>query len=209
MANIFENIDSKNKYKLLRSFRADIYKYSKNESVLSIVNENNNICLITKGSVKVVRTNESGNDSILDIIKENNIIFNSFISVNISECDILTNEDTEIISMNYSDVINYTGKNKCYNTLIKNLFIILENNAKDTNERISILTKKGIRNKLLEFFDILYSKTNSRNLYLPLTYTELADYIAVDRSAMSRELKTLKEEGFIQVTGKRITLLYR
>ena len=37
----------------------------------------------------------------------------------------------------------------------------------------------------------------------------VADYISVNRSAMFRELKNLKEEGFIEVNGKRITLLYK
>ncbi len=40
------------------------------------------------------------------------------------------------------------------------------------------------------------------------TATDLADYLAIDRSAMSRELKYLKEEGFIEIKGKRIKLLY-
>ena len=80
---------------------------------------------------------------------------------------------------------------------------------KEMNERINILSKKSIRNKLLEFFNLSFTKNNSRNIYLPFTFTELADYLAVDRSAMTRELKILKDEGFIRITGKRITLLYK
>ena len=41
-----------------------------------------------------------------------------------------------------------------------------------------------------------------------MTYIELADYLAVDRSAMTRELKNLTEEGFIKREDKKITLLY-
>ena len=111
--------------------------------------------------------------------------------------------------MNYNDLINYRGKNKFYNILIKNLFKIITTKTKTINERINILSRKGIRNKLLEYFDIMCKKNNSRNIYLPFTFTELADYIAVDRSAMTREIKYLKEEGFIKTTGKRITLLYK
>ena len=80
---------------------------------------------------------------------------------------------------------------------------------KEINDRINILTKKTIRNKLLKYFDILHRKNNSRIIYLTITYTELADYLAIDRSAMTREIKNLKDEGFISITGKRITLLYK
>ena len=41
------------------------------------------------------------------------------------------------------------------------------------------------------------------------TFKDLADYLSVDRSAMFRELKHLKNEGFIEVNGRKITLLYK
>ena len=52
-------------------------------------------------------------------------------------------------------------------------------------------------------------KNGSKYIYLPFNFINLADYLAIDRSAMSRELKFLKDEGFIEIKGKRITLLYR
>ena len=209
MALIFENIDSKNKYKLLHSFRADIHNIKENESIIKIVNENNILCLITKGSLNLIRHNVNGNDFIIEIIEENNIIGPSLYNLNNIDYDLIANEETEIITMNYSDVINYRGKNKKYDTFIKNLFVIINTKMKEQSERINILTKKGIRNKLLEYFEIIYRKNNSRNIYLPFTFSLLADYLGIDRSAMTRELKYLKEEGFIKITGKRITLLYK
>ena len=71
-----------------------------------------------------------------------------------------------------------------------------------------VLEKKQIRDKLLEYFDIQYRKTRSRTITLPFSLKDLADYIAINRSAMFRELKSLKEENFIKIDGKRITLLY-
>lgn len=209
MTNIFDNIDSKNKYKLLHSFRADTYDIKENESIIEIVNDLNNLCLITKGSVNLVRNTISGNNYVIEKISENNLIGSSLYNLNDIDFDIITNEEVQIISMNYSDVLNYRGKNKYYSIFMKNLFRILNDRSKYTNERMIILTRKTIRNKLLEYFDIQFKKNNSRNIYLPVSFTELADYLAVDRSAMSREIKYLKEEGLISTTGKRITLLYK
>ena len=81
--------------------------------------------------------------------------------------------------------------------------------AKRTKVRIRILEKKQIRDKLLEFFDIEYKKSHSKFIYLPFSLKDLADYIAVNRSAMFRELKHLKDEKFIEIKDKRITLLYK
>ena len=77
---------------------------------------------------------------------------------------------------------------------------------KSNNERIEILTNKTIRDKLLAYFKNNTKNSNNRIVYLPFTLTDLADYLAVNRSAMSRELKTLKDEGFIEIKNKKIKL---
>ena len=71
-----------------------------------------------------------------------------------------------------------------------------------------MLSNKSIRDKLLDYFRILSKKTGSKVIYLPMSYTELADYLAVNRSALSREIKNLKDDELIETKGKRIKLLY-
>ena len=51
-------------------------------------------------------------------------------------------------------------------------------------------------------------KKLSKTFTIPLTYTDLADYLGIDRSAMQRELKNLKEDELISTTNKKITLNY-
>ena len=78
------------------------------------------------------------------------------------------------------------------------------------NIRIELLTKRTTRDKLLAYFKYIDQKTGdgSKNIRIPLSHTELANFLSVDRSAMTRELKYLKEEGFIEQIGKRIILHY-
>ena len=90
---------------------------------------------------------------------------------------------------------------------MQNIFDIQNNRYKDMNERIRVLEKKSIRDKLLEYFDIEYKKSFMRTIELPFNLKDFADYLAVNRSAMFRELKNLKEEKFISIKGNRITLL--
>ena len=77
------------------------------------------------------------------------------------------------------------------------------------NARVELLTKRSTRDKLIGYFTSLSSQKFSKSFKLPLSLTDLADYLGVDRSAMMRELKLLKEDGFIQKDGNRITLLYK
>ena len=77
------------------------------------------------------------------------------------------------------------------------------------NTRIELLTKRSIRDKLIGYFTLISSKNLNKSFTLPFSLTDLADYLNVDRSAMMREMKSLKEEGFIEKNGNRITLLYK
>ena len=78
----------------------------------------------------------------------------------------------------------------------------------EKNERIELLSKKTIRNKLLEYFKIKTENRITKNIYLPFTFMDLAAYLGVDRSAMHRELKHLQDEGLIEIKNKKITLKY-
>ena len=54
-----------------------------------------------------------------------------------------------------------------------------------------------------------HKKSRLKNIYLPFALKDLADYMAVNRSAMFRELRNLKDDNLIKVDGKKITLLYK
>ena len=210
MVNIFDGISNKNKEKLLRALKVDTLHYKKNESVLRLLQEKNMINFIVSGDVKLVLNNISGNEIVTDNLSDGDVFSQSITYIDETESDAIATSDTEIISMNYSDIIDYKDNTKeYYNVFIKNLFIIMTEKIRERNERIQILTKKTIRYRLLEYFEIMRKKNNSLNIYLPFNFIDLAAYIAVDRSAMSRELGYLKDEGFIKMVGKRITLLYK
>ena len=76
------------------------------------------------------------------------------------------------------------------------------------NERIELLTKRSIRSKLLHYFETESKKEHSKSFNLKYSYTDLADYLSIDRSAMMRELKNLKDDKLIQDVNKKITILY-
>ena len=79
---------------------------------------------------------------------------------------------------------------------------------KEKNERIQLLSQKTIRNKLLEYFNLKTENRITKNIYLPYTFIELANYLGIDRSAMYRELKHMQIEGLIEIKSKKITLKY-
>ena len=209
MENLFENISSKNREKLLKMLKAQTVPYRKGVNILSNVNRDNFIGIVDEGSLQIVFNDYNGNSIIVDEIEENQIFGNLISSINSDECEVITKDKTKIIYIDYDNITSTEIiKTDVYIIFVKNLIKLMASQLNTKNERIEILTKRTTRDKLLEYFRILSQNKGSKIFTIPFTFIELANYLSVDRSAMTRELKYLKMEGFIKVDGKRVQLLY-
>ena len=209
MRKLFNKISVKEQSKLLKLLETSVLIYKKDTAILSSIEENI-IGIILEGKAQIIRTDYNGNRTIMEELEEESVFGTALSSLSSDECEIITKEDTKVLIIDYDHILESENNNYAYyNQFIKNLLEITTNIIDEKNERIEILTKKTIRDKLLEYFNIYRKKHGTRNIYLPFSFTDLSDYLAVDRSAMSRELKYLKEEGFIETKGRKITLLYR
>jgi len=208
MTNLFTNISEKNQEKILKILEASTLNFKPNCQILTSVKLDNMIGIVLSGYMQIIRTDYNGNRTIIEELTENDV-FGTTISSLTDECEIITKEETKIVIIDFNNILNDVENNlSYYKQFIKNLLEIYTDKINTKNERIEILTKKTIRDKLLEYFKIVSKRNNSKKIYLTMTYIELADYLAVDRSAMTRELKNLSEEGFIKREEKKITLLY-
>lgn len=207
----FNGLNMLQKSKLFNLLEVHIYKYKKNQEILPTLGRENVFGIILQGSADIIKIDYDGNETIMEKLPKEGI-FNTYMNIiNSEENEIISREDdTEVLIINYNILLRHdNSKHVYYNIFMNNLFNIINDNFKKMNEKIRILEKKTIRDKLLEFFEIEYKKTYLKTIELPFNLKDLADYIAVNRSAMFRELKNLKEEKFISVKGKRITLLYK
>ena len=209
MDELFYNIDHNQRLKLLKILEANTMTFKKNNLILSSVKQENIICLLVTGHLQIIKTDYNGNRTIIEDLKENTVFGSMTLPISNNEYDILTKEDSQIIIIDFNEIIDYSESNTNYfNQFLKNLLKIISQKIQAKNERIEILTNKTIRDKLLAYFKNNTKNSNNRTLYLPFTLTDLADYLAVNRSAMSRELKNLKEERLIEIKDKKIKLLY-
>ena len=82
--------------------------------------------------------------------------------------------------------------------VLRNLPDLILHSIAEQNFRMFLLTNKGVRDKLLTYFNALSIENNSKSFILPFSLTDLADYLMVDRSAMMRELKRMTDEKIIK-----------
>ena len=94
----------------------------------------------------------------------------------------------------------------CHSRLVENLFRLVTDKATSLSERVEVLSRRSIREKLLRYFELQAAKNAGGTFSLPFSLSALADYISTDRSAMMRELKKMRQEMLVTVSGRRITL---
>ena len=208
MDELFYNISNANKLKILKDLEANTLSFKKNTIILSSIRKDNIICIVLEGYLQIVKNNYNGTRSIIEDLKENSIFTTktSFISNN--EYNIITKEDSKIILIDFNNILNSVENKSYFTTFLKNLLKIMSDKNEESNERVQILSHNSIRNKLLTYFKIMSKRNKSKIIYLPFNFTDLADYLSINRSAMTRELKSLKEEGFIEINNRKIKLLY-
>ena len=210
MTNIkaFEGIQEENVKKMLNCFQAITLHYKKDTTILSNVTNSTQMGVILNGTAIIVRYNYDGSRNIIENLKEGDP-FGSFSASSQEELYVITTSDADVVMFDYFHLVNRCKKNcEYHNQFVDNMLQILSNKLQINNERIEILTKKTIREKLLAYFNIESKRQISKVLTIPFTLTDLADYLSIDRSAMMREIKNLKEEGLISSKNKKIYLNY-
>ena len=168
------------------------------------------ICILLSGKADLIRYDLKGNQDIIEHFEQNDIFGEVFHTVNTNnELFVLATKDCEVLIFLYDD-LRIKCKQNCsfHNTLISTILELVLNNTIAQNTRIEILSKRSIREKLLSYFNILSSKSFSKNITLPFSLTSLADYLSVDRSAMMREIRNLIDEKIISKEGNKIKLLF-
>ena len=185
--------------------------FSKNEVITSYIEKRNQFCILISGNADLVRYDLNGNRTIIEHFTNNDIFGEVFYSITTNnELLVEAKSKCEVLIYNYYDIHTKCTKNcKFHQSLSEYLPELILDKITDLNMRIELLTKRTTRDKLLSYFDLLSTKNLNKTFKIPFSLTDLADYLSVDRSAMMRELKLLREENFIKKNGKEITLLYK
>ena len=190
--------------------KVQIKKFVKGETVTNFMEDRNQLCILLDGKIDLVRYDFNGNKTIIGHYEENDIFGEVFYATNSNnELFAVAKKNSEVLFFPCASLSTKCNRNCDFHKFLSNHLneLFLEQIMK-LNLRIELLTKRTIRNKILTYFDILSNHSLKKTFTIPFSYTDLADFLSIDRSAMMRELKLLCDEGLIEKNGNKITLLY-
>ena len=195
---------------LLECFHARIKKYEKEEMVIRQGDIISNIYLILEGGVNIEKDSYWGRRIIISRLGKNDNLALSFVgSKDVeSSVDAITVEDTLILILSYEKCTSMC-QNACtrHKVLINNLFQILSKENIELIQQIENVSQKSIRDKILTYLSNEAQKNHSDKFTIKFNRQDLADYLNVDRSAMSFELSKLQKEGLIKYNKNQFELL--
>ena len=207
---IFKSIDPTELDKVLKSLNARKISFKKDMTILSNLNNTFEVGIILSGKASVIRIDYNGVRSIVTELSTSDLFGGCFSDYMNDEMSVISDSNCEVLFVEYNLLLGKESKKVLHREqLIENIIDVLVKKISSYSRRIEILNKRSIRDKLLEYFHILESEQKSNIITLPFSYTTLAEYLSVDRSAMMREIKNLKDENIILTDKRKITLIFR
>ena len=202
--SIFKNMNPEEINDALKSLKSRCITFRKDHIILSNLVDDDLIGIILSGIASIVSYDYQGNRYIIENLEYDAIFGRPFSYFN-SDISIIAASDCKVLFLDYQALVDCDFK--C-NIINYNINRLLFGKLCSLYEKIEILSKRTIREKLLSYFNSIAKKKGKKAFNLPITYMKLADYLFVDRSAMMREIKKLKDEKIIYTSGKKITLNY-
>lgn len=199
--NLFKDISMEEYRQLLPCLNARDKTFQAGETICTYGSDFHDIGIIGTGTASVVRYEYNGARTILERLGPQDI-FGQLLSCGCGDTGLSVICDTPCQAM----FIQY-GKisspccSACshHHQLTKNLLELISERAVSLSRRVEVLSRRTIREKLICCFSQLACDNHSSSFCLPFTMVDLADYLSIDRSAMTRELRKMKEEGLIEM----------
>ena len=198
----------------MSSAASDVYKrqksYQKEAYIRHAGDPADFIGIIESGSIHILQDDYYGNRNITASISEGSLFGEAFVCAGIPHLpvDIVAAEDCNIMFLNGKKLLN-TCDNGCefHHTLIRNLLGIVAQNNMYLNQKIKYTSRKTTREKLMAYLTDQAKMKGSNDFTISFNRQELADYLGVERSAMSAELGKLTKLGILQTQRSHFTLL--
>lgn len=197
--SLFDGIDG-DLNAILGCMSPDIRNYPKDGIIILTGDCIDSVGIILKGGVKIIQEDLDGNINIMTELSVSDIFGEAFVCAGYSKSmvTVQATKDSVIMFLNYKKVIT-TCSSACsfHAKLIANMLKIIATKNIMMSQKIELMGKRSTREKLLSYFKTQVNLSRSRKFTIPYNRMELAEFLSVDRSAMSRELSKMRDEGIL------------
>ena len=201
---LFKGVEKNQLKSMIKCLKGKIITVKKNENIFFEGELTQNFGIVLIGKIKIIRDDYYGNRSVLTILKESEMFAEvfAFAGLNTFPVSAVADKDSEIMLLNTDKVMTMCSASCHYhNLVIKNLLKEMAQKTLSLNKKIRYMSEKTTKNKLMLYLLDQAKQNNSCEFTIPFDRQALADYLGVERSAMSAEIGKLKKSGLIDTKG--------
>lgn len=207
---LFSGVNDTEISTMLNCLQARMLNIKKGEYVYREGEHLDNISVLVKGKLLVQNNDFWGNRNIINVIHVGEMFGEAYVA---PESGVLPNgvvaeEDSAVIFFNVRKILTVCSTTcRFHSMVIQNLFFAISEKNRELVQKIGHMSKRSTRAKLLSYLSEEAKRHNNSYFTIPFTRQQLADFLCVDRSAMSNELCKMRDEGLLEFEKNQFTLL--
>lgn len=208
--SLFDGLSESDTDKLFGCICPSVREYKRGSIIISEGDAAKNIGIVLSGEVMLIKEDYFGNRSIISTVCAPNIFAEAFACAKAREMPlgVIASTDCEIMFID-CERLNTMCRNTCdlHKKVIYNLLGTVSEKNIALNEKIEFLSKRTTREKLLSYLYSCALKNGSNTFTIPFDRQELADFLCVERSAMSAVISRLRAENVIKSDKNKFTVI--
>ena len=207
---LFSGISDTEISAMLNCLQAKLLTFQKGDYVFREGERIDNITVLVKGKLLVQHDDFWGNRNIVNVIRVGEMFGEAYVAPESGSLlnDVIAEEDSAVIFFDVRRILTVCSTAcRFHSMVIQNLFFAISEKNRKLVQKIGHMAKRSTRAKLLSYLSEETKRQNSSHFTIPFTRQQLADFLCVDRSAMSNELCKMRDEGLLQFDKNQFTLL--
>ena len=207
---LFAGVGDEEIISMLSCLNARLNNFKKGEYVLRQGEHLSDIIVLVEGSLHVQKDDYWGNRSLLNQIDVGEMFGEAYVAPASGGVlnDVIAVNDSTVILFDVRRILT-TCPTACrfHAMVVKNMFFAISEKNRQLVQKLGHMSKRSTREKLISYLSEEAKRSNSPNFTIPFNRQQLADFLSVDRSAMSNELCKMRDEGLIQFEKNQFKLL--
>ena len=195
---------------LLSCLGARLCEYQKGEYVLRQGEHISDIMILTEGNLYIQIDDYWGNRSILGQISVGEMFGEAYAAHDSGAVlsDVVAVEDSKVMFFDVKRILT-TCSTACrfHSLVVKNMFFAISEKNRNLVQKLAHMSRRTTREKLISYLSEEAKKQNNSNFTIPFNRQQLADFLSVDRSAMSNELCKMRDERLLEFKKNQFILL--
>ena len=207
---LFENIAEECLDKLFscisareKQIECDTFVFHAGENIKSVY-------YVLSGSMHIIDEDFWGNRSIIETMQKDTLFGEAYVFSTMKNylVSVIAAEDSTILEIDPAKLFE-TCSNEClcHTQLVRNTLHIVSEKVVRLTEKLGHVVRRTTREKLLSYLSAQAHREKSNSFYIPYSRQQLADYLCVDRSALSHELSRMKKQGILRYHKNYFELL--